>query len=94
MIYVLGLSCSSYVCDSLLDESPRWLVSRGRPKEAVKLLKHISNVNKGSGGHLPEGAHFDEEKARREVLRCRVSSITRHPMASSLTQQYTLVSTP
>jgi OCT family organic cation transporter-like MFS transporter 4/5 len=35
----------------LLDESPRWLVSRGRNKEAMKIMRKIARLNRR---HLPE----------------------------------------
>ena len=36
---------------SVLDESPRWLICKGRQEEGVKLLRKIAKVN---GRHIPE----------------------------------------
>ena len=44
-----------------MDESPRWLVSKGREEEAIQILHKIAMVNKGANAKLPEGIHFKEE---------------------------------
>lgn len=50
---------------SWMPESPRWLVSRGRVKDSIKVLNHIANVN---GTTLPENAQkiLEEIAAKKE----------------------------
>ena len=44
-----------------MDESPRWLVSKGREAAAITILEKMAKVNKGPEAKLPEGLHFKEE---------------------------------
>ena len=44
-----------------IDESPRWLVSKRRNEEAIKILQKIARVNKGQDATIPDDIHFDEE---------------------------------
>ncbi|XP_071136949.1 organic cation transporter protein-like [Mytilus edulis] len=66
----------------ILDESPRWLVNKGRKEEAGKILTHIAKVNKTE--KLPEDIEVCEDDQPikgsflvtiRQVLRSRVMVI-------------------
>ncbi|ELU12833.1 hypothetical protein CAPTEDRAFT_83226, partial [Capitella teleta] len=43
-----------------IDESPRWLVSKGRDEEAIEILGRILRINKGQDHVLPKNLNFKE----------------------------------
>ena len=47
------------VCFSFLDESPRWLIAKGRYVEATKIIERMAAVN---GTQMPENMTFSGEE--------------------------------
>lgn len=68
----LAIGCC-WSFDSFVDESPRWLLSRQREKEAIATLNHVAMVNKGTC--LPEDVHFKEEGFASEVSKMKTSNL-------------------
>lgn len=69
----LGVPMVSAVCywwPQVLPESPRWLLSRGKNKEAVKILKKAAKTNKVHFEDLPSNFRLEEEdRGLKEIFR-------------------------
>ena len=48
-----------------MTESPKWLISVGKTKEAIKIFNYIARMNK-SKTRIPMNAKFKEEEEQNE----------------------------
>jgi MFS family permease len=63
LFFVMAIlaSVALLICQFYMTESPKWLISIGQTKEAIKIFNYIAGMNK-SKNRIPLNAKFKEEE--------------------------------